>query len=394
MGKNFEVLEGVNIGEKTYLEFFSQQDEDILKDISIGEEDKINIYYCRTKYFEQMGIKTDKQLSDFKNSKEYYEYLTKQEDVKKIIILPREVKEIAELRTKAYEETQKEFTYNSKDFNKSTKQFDENSKNAIYEMQKDKSICIKQGAVEGNFAPLVFLTIREEDGGSIAHIVLHEIGHAIESEGIPEICDMRSGFENGTINVPKNPYNDKKRKYERFNETIRDMLTIEANEILHKKGVYLFEPKEIVKNSKDFNTSNICKNLLTEFLGKYRKEVMNVLLFGDIETLYNKVGEENFEELVDIVNKVDSLENNKLELTEKLKNNEKEDPSIIEYHKQLERLEKVYYNMEQHMSKEEILDSVIKATKEKTRMGQIQGVKESLEINNKEGENDLHKREL
>lgn len=73
LGKHFEVLEGVNIGEKTYLEFFSQQDEDILKDISIGEENKMNIYYYRTKYFEQMGIKTDKQLSDFKNFKEYYE---------------------------------------------------------------------------------------------------------------------------------------------------------------------------------------------------------------------------------------------------------------------------------------------------------------------------------
>lgn len=180
------------------------------------------------------------------------------------------------------------------------------------------------------------------------------------------------------------------------------MLSIEANEILHKKGIYLFEPKEIVKDSKDLNTSNICKNLLTKFLEKYRKEVINVLLFGDMESLYNRVGEENFEELVDIVNKVDSLENNKLELTQKIKNNEKEHPDVIEYNKQLERLEKVYDNMEKHILTEEnldILNSAIQATEEKTRMGQIQGVKEKLketsETTKKEGKDeDLYKRNL
>lgn len=59
----------------------------------------------------------------------------------------------------------------------------------------------------------------------------------------------------------------------------------------------------------------------------------------------------------------------------------KKDSDVIEYNKQLERLEKVYDNMEKYTSKEEILDilnSAIQATEEKTRMGQIRGVKEKF----------------
>ncbi len=402
LGKNFETLEGVNIGEKSYLEFFSRQDEDKLNDISIDENYKRDIYYFRTKYFEQMGIKTDKQLSNFKNSKEYYEYLTKQEDVKKLIIPPQIVDEITKLRTNAYEETQKEFIYNSKDFIENTKQLDENDKKIMYEIQRGKIEGTGAGTKEGKFSPIVILSIKEGYGGDIARLVVHEIGHSIETEETLN-NNWRTGFERISNDTPINPYNNKKRKYERFNETIRDMLVIEANEVLHKKGIYLFEPKEIVKDSKDRNTSNICKSLLTQFLGKYRKEVINVLLFGDMESLYNKVGEENFEELVDILNKVDSLEKcQELKLTEKIENNEKEHSDVIEYQKQLERLEKVYDNMEKYTSKEEILDilnSAIQATEEKTRMGQIQGVKEKLketsETTKKEGKDeDLYKRDL
>lgn len=146
LGKDFEILEGVNIGEKSYLEFFSQQDEDKLNDISIDENYKRDIYYCRTKYFEEMGITTDKQISDFNDFKEFYEYLVQQEDVKKLIVPPKVADEITKLRTKAYEETQKEFIYTSKDFIENAKQFDndEDSKEYIYENYREKKYVIYQ----------------------------------------------------------------------------------------------------------------------------------------------------------------------------------------------------------------------------------------------------------
>ena len=172
------------------------------------------------------------------------------------------------------------------------------------------------------------------------------------------------------------------------------MLAIETTGILHKKGIYIFEPKEFVRDAKDHNTSSVCKSLLTEFLGKYRKDIVDALLHGFTEKLYYKIGEENFEELVDIINKVDYLEDYpKLNLTQKLKNNEKDDPIVIEYNKQLERLNQVYANMENYsLVGENInpLKSAIQATEEKTRMGHILGVKEKLRnvINKIKGKKD------
>lgn len=236
--------------------------------------------------------------------------------------------------------------------------------------------------------PTLYFTLLSNKG-TIEHSVIHELGHSIETlyiQGEGEV-KTKMGFDISRIREKrkedKNPYDENYRKYERFNEIIRDMLTMETCEILHRKGIYLFEPKELLTDCKNLNTSNMCKNLLTEFLGKYRKEVMDALLFEGMEKLYNKIGQENFEELVDIVNKVDYLErcDNYGGLTQKLKNNEKDHPDVIEYYRQLERLEKVYDNMEKHISTEDALDilnSAVQATEEKTRMGQIRGVKEKL----------------
>ncbi len=377
------IVEG-KLGVKSYIEYFSQKDEEKLKDPLINEDYKNYIYSCRINYIKQMGNKTGKELSDFENCKEFYKYLIKQKEVKKLIVPTKIANEITKLRERAYEESQRDFVYNSKDFIENTKQFDndEDSKEAIFEVEKQQLLCIARATRGGKFAPVVFLSILKGIRGDIAIEVLHELGHSFEAEGITGTNCWRSGFENGDPEKPKNPYNNEKRKYERFNETIHDMLTMEANEVLHKKGIYLFERKELTIDAKDINTSNICKSLLTRFLGKYRKEIIDVLLFGDMEHLHNKVGKENFEELVDILNKVDSLENcENLELTKKLKNNEKDHPDVIEYYRQLEKLEKVYDDMEKHISTEDALDilnSAVQATEEKTRMGQIQGVKEKL----------------
>ena len=75
--------------------------------------------------------------------------------------------------------------------------------------------------------------------------------------------------------------------------------------------------------------------------------------------------------MVDIVNKVDNL----YALAPKLENKQNEDPVVVEYYEQLERLSKVYANMERNQMKEEstndLLQSAISATEETTRLGSI-----------------------
>ncbi len=361
---------GEELGEKSYLEYFSKEDENKLDDMSISESDKNRIYYFRKRYFRSIGIKIDAFSLDDKES--YEAYIA--QGYKKLVPTQELIEEITKLKEKAYSECKKEFIYNSKDFIRNSKIFDntERNKEAIYSRVKDSQICITGGSSDENFITILFFTIRNNCGGILDYVLLHEMGHAIETEDMLGKGDYRSGFEFGTVNVPENPYNQDKRKYERLNETIRDMLTLEAREILHEQGIYFFEQKELIKDEKNNNTHSICKDLLKTFLSEYREEIIGVLLHGDIDTLYNRVGEENFEELVDIVNRVDNLYG----LVPKLENMQNEDPTVVEYHEQLERLSKVYANMERHQIKEEsandLLQSAINATEETTRLGSIE----------------------
>ena len=118
---------------------------------------------------------------------------------------------------------------------------------------------------------------------------------------------------------------------------------MEAMQILHQEGIYIFEqPEYTIENVDNINTSNICKNLLKPFVKEYREQIVRTRIYGDMEGLYEVIGKENFEELNDIVNKIDSLK----DLTKKLKRDKTEDPIVIEYYRQLERLNKVYQNMQ------------------------------------------------
>ena len=121
---------------------------------------------------------------------------------------------------------------------------------------------------------------------------------------------------------------------------------------LHEKGKYLLEPQELViTNIMDFNTSSITKKMLVPFLQKYKKQIIEARITGDIDKLLNTIGKNNFEELNDCINKVDYLieEKNLKRYIEK----EEENDITKEYDEQLKRLEKIYTNMELYASKEE-----------------------------------------
>lgn len=147
-----------------------------------------------------------------------------------------------------------------------------------------------------------------------------------------------------------NPYNKQKRKYERINENITDIFTIEARKILQNKGIYMIEDKEHTDNdAENCNTYEITKTMLKPLLNRYRRQVIKARITGDRQQLYDTIGEENFEELNDAINKVDYLLNQGL--ISKLNINQKEDSLVIEYNEQMERLDRIYTNMELCASK-------------------------------------------
>lgn len=198
--------------------------------------------------------------------------------------------------------------------------------------------------------PTIFFTrfVSElEKGGMDDYTLLHEYCHAIEMHkektGVEEDYFV-SGFDIIDQNE-SNQYRNDKRKYEILNETITDIFSVEATIILHTRGIYISEPQELTNEDiLACNTSIILKKLLLPFVTKYKEKIVRARITGDMQSLFNIIGIENFESLNDCVNKIDHLILEGLEKDLKSKRNDSE--LIKEYNRQKRRIEEIYRNME------------------------------------------------
>ena len=172
---------------------------------------------------------------------------------------------------------------------------------------------------------------------------MHESGHIIDQS--PKGTGFET-FDNLGKNCKRNPYDSAFRKYEKFNETLNDIFTIEAIKILQDQGIYLLEPKEFTSlDTINCNTSLITKNLLQPLLQKFRKQVIKAKINSEPEELITYIGEDNFEELVDAVNKVDYLSRN--DVVFKI-DKYPEDAMVIEYFQQVEKVKQIYINIDRY----------------------------------------------
>ena len=149
-----------------------------------------------------------------------------------------------------------------------------------------------------------------EKGGMDDYTLLHEYCHAIEmhkENGETTGDSLISGFD--LINENQlNPYRKDKRKYERLNETITDIFSVEATRILHSRGIYISEPRELTNEDiLDCNTSIILKKLLMPFVTEYKDNIVRARITGDMQNSFNIIGRENFESLKDCINKIHNL---------------------------------------------------------------------------------------
>lgn len=176
---------GYNLGSKSFLEYFSSKDENKLLDPLISENEKNRIYRNRSYYFvvQLMAV----QSSSNANDREFYEECIQQDNIKKLILPAEVVDKIKELKTKAYEELQRDFIWSSEEFLEKVKIFgnNQNSKEEVYKCIKEQSVCIIPCDIdEDNLMNFLFFTIRK-DGGALDYIILHELGHSIETRKIP-----------------------------------------------------------------------------------------------------------------------------------------------------------------------------------------------------------------
>ena len=181
------------LGVKSYIEYFSQEDEKKLKNLSFSKNDKDRIYLYRIKYLIKMGVNVDKYA---KNNKELYEYCIRQKHIKNLIPSQELVEQVTILREELYEELSKDFIYESEDFIENAKRMgnSENIKSFLYRSLKRNSISITDGYVNNKYVPFLFYTVRNPEGGSLDYVFLHEVCHVIEADRNFDKCH-RSGFE-------------------------------------------------------------------------------------------------------------------------------------------------------------------------------------------------------
>ena len=189
----------------------------------------------------------------------------------------------------------------------------------------------------------MFYTIRSYDGGSLCHSFMHECGHIIDKSPSGSAFESHDDINNSSI---MNPYDSNFRKYEKFNETVNDIFTMEAIELLHHQEIYLIEPQEFtLQDISNCNTALITKNILQPLLSKFRTQVIRAKINANRDELTRYIGENNFEELVDVVNKVDYLSRNGV--IAKI-NTSPDDEMVKEYFEQVNRAEKIYHNIDDY----------------------------------------------
>lgn len=353
--KSFEERQEVILGysdiaSKSRIEKFSLEQIEKLKSSSVSIIQKYLIVSDQVEYLEKLGITIpNEDMLRCKTEEDIYNYLNflSQDDVRKLIPSDELISYISSIREQKYEEALREYYTTRRDFRKIMKNFSNNPNNLefVYSQIKNKNVCILGcGGRRGNeFVSIMFYTIRRFDGGELFHVFMHENGHVIDQS--EKGCAFEPSCDFGK-NFTKNPYDKAYRKYEKFNETLTDIFAIEAVKYLHDQGIYLIEPKEVTSlDTSNRNTAQITKNLLQPLLQRFKSQVIKAKINAEPEELIRYIGEENFEELVDAVNKVDYLSRNGV--VPKI-DSSKDDEMVLEYFRQVERVKRIYENIDDY----------------------------------------------
>ena len=351
--KSDAILGTLDISSKSIIESFSHDTMEKLKSEDVDLFDKYLIVFLQSTYLRNIGVEIPNRKMLKCNSEEDvndYLFFLSQDNIKKYIPSEDVISYITHVRENNYEDALKAYYVTRKDFMDAKGKFANNEDNIkyIYKMIKNKNICIAgNGATTGDneFISLMFYTIRTNEAGSLFYTFMHECGHIIDQSS------MGSGFEYSNdleFNNERNPYDKAFRKYEKFNETLNDIFTIEAVELLHSQGIYLIEPQEFtLLDVNNHNTALITKNLLQPLLLKFRRQVISTKVNSNREELIKYIGRFNFEELVDAINKVDYL--SRKGVIPKIKTSP-EDTMVKEYFEQVERVKKIYSNIDNYYS--------------------------------------------
>lgn len=325
----------------TYVERFNKEHMDLLNSNNINIENKKLIILDQIRYLSRIGlnypyINLEKSEIEIKN---YLNFL-KRKEISKYLPSEELMQCIENERKIKLEDVNKQFFYDSSEYFQLKNIFGDDIDfiESIYKKMKGNEIFIDRigfNYQNDEFASLMLYTPIEI--GKLFFVFLHEMGHVIDQN------EKGCGFE-PIDNFMKNQYNQNFRKYEIFNESINNIFAIKATEYFQNQGIYYMEPKEVVDmNLKNNNSTTVTNNLLEPFVQKFSKEIIRSKINVDQSQLKKCIGNDNFEDLIDTINKIDYLSRNGLNYKIKESSN---DWIKVEFKNQLSKIKQIYKNID------------------------------------------------
>ena len=356
----------LDISFVTTIESFSSEKMKKLESKGVSLTDKSFIICLQAKFLMRLGLDVMNKFLSYRfclNEEDIDNYLTflNQPNIKQYIPSDDLINYITSARESKYEEALREYFMTREDFINAKEIFsnnDERGLNFIYEIIKKKMTCVTVGGAikdDNEFISVMYYAIINGSAGSLSYSFMHECGHIID-----QVSPNGTGFEDFR-KIDNNPYDNSFRKYEKFDEAINDIFTIEAVELLQKQGIYLIEPLEFtLSDVSNHNTALITKDLLKPLLLKFRQQVIRAKVKADHNELIKYIGKDNFEELVDVVNKVDYLSRNGV--VPKI-DTSPDDEMVKEYFEQVKRVKRIYSNIDYYSNNIEISNNKIKKSR-------------------------------
>lgn len=291
-----------DIDTTTYYEYFTEEMDEKLNNPEVDDFEKEIIIENRIRYFKTIGIDKGYDYSNYINLEEY----PSPEMVSEILKAKQQVEDLfnLELNSKTYPNCL--FIEKEKEMGLLVDSSEEFSLMRIREEHNcvHTNIRINNGKME--LLPEVFI-YTGVDSLQRDNIIIHELNHVVEMaliELLENKVTIRSGWDTNTEIIGEKKdhieHEHKPRKYERFNEVINELLAIDIHEKFKNmcKGVFSNKYSEDNLSSGYLNHEYIVK----EFFETYKKEIIESRLTGNMQVLFDAVGEENFEALNALVN--------------------------------------------------------------------------------------------
>lgn len=308
LDSDIENIIGRSLTTDSPLEMFSEKNQEALNKENWRAKYIID---DRIKYFNAKGINLGNDYEAYLNS----------DETKKIWPTKEQISKLKELKEKLQAKAEKTY-YENTSYHKKLKELvdakdyiikDDSIDVNLYQSYKGNffvSPNLKKEGQQYKLSPIVCICFND-DIGTIEHYIIHELNHLFELN-FEGIVDNKAKFICGwditeaDITSKKQDYlskkqtNDKKRKYELFNEIINELIAQEIHFKMRENNISILDKKNTSK-IKNLTSYENYLFLVKGFYNEFKEDIIKSRNNGNINEIFNAVGKENFDELNSLI---------------------------------------------------------------------------------------------